>query len=189
MTSGENEYNFYAKYCEAGDCSLETSIDASGFDNGAATTDNTINFTLDGFNEEDNLMFGQFTYGSGADGQRGSYERTHATTSELFDFNKNYGLLFTEGSWELSLITNRITFFNADRSASLKTYTNYIDKKHWIMGSDSDGTTEMFTFWLKVDRSGMLSAQQAWDTHGTDDPTLAYIMGGFVIEFNMIKNN
>jgi hypothetical protein len=40
--------------------------------------------------------------------------------------------------------------------------------------------------WLPVNRCGMLSAQQAWDTHGADDPDLANIMGGVFIEFNMI---
>jgi len=188
MTSGTNRYSFQVKYCDGGDCSLETSIDPAVFTNGSAAADNTINFTLDGFDEE-TIMYGKFTYGPGADGEMGSYEHTHATTSEVYDFNDNYGILFAQGSWELNLGTSRITFFNADRSASIKTYTNYLDKKHWIMGTDADGTTEMFTFWLPVNRSGMLSAQQAWETHGADDPTLAYIMGGFFIEFNMVKNN
>jgi hypothetical protein len=187
MTSGTYEYNFMVTYCDNGECSLEKPFDPSNFTNGAGSMDNTVSFTLDGFNEEEGIMSGQYTYGPGADGEMGSYEHTHATTSEEFDFNDNYGVLFTSGSWELNVLTNRIIFSNADGSSSIKTYTNYIDKKHWKMGKDADNTTDMFTFWLPVNRSGMLSASQAWDLYGDDDPTLAYMMGGFVVEFNMIK--
>ncbi len=188
MTKGENKYNFFVKYCDGGNCGLESSLESSVFTSGSAAADNTISFTLDGFDEE-SLMFGQYSYGPGADGEMGTYEHTHATSSEVYDFNNNYGVLFSNGFWELNLGTNRITFFNADRSASVKTYTDYLVRKHWAMGADSDGSTEMFTMWLTLNRAGMLSAQQAWATHGADDPTLAYIMGGFAAEFNMVKDN
>jgi len=187
MATKTNSYNFIVKYCDAGDCSLEKPFDPSAFTNGAAAMDNTISFRLDGFNEEDNLMHGQYTYGPGADGEMGSYEYNHATTSDIYDFNANYGVLFTTGSWELNVITNRITFSNADMSSTLSTYTDYLERKHWIINTGTESIEEILTFWLPVNRAGLLSAQQAWDNYGSDDPELAYIMGGFAIEFNMVR--
>ena len=210
MGSGEERFRFHVNYCEGDDCSERIFDPVSNrywfyygvwywscetwgppycyytFTNGAATMDNTLSIgELKGVTK-DLKMYGDFTFGPGDDGEMGSYEHTHATTGEVFDFNDNYRVMPTNGTWELDLISNKLEFFNADKSRSVLTYAGG-DLTDWEF-SDDPGAEE-FIFRLQVNRNGLMSAEEAWTVYGEEDDTLAKIMGGFALEFRMVKPN
>jgi hypothetical protein len=180
------------------------------FTNGAAVMDNTLSMGEVQGVTEDLKMYGDFIYGPGADGNMGSYEHTNASTWEVNDFNDSFSVLPTSGTWELDLNTNRLEFFNSDKSKSVKTFiaglspgefSNKVANGEEIKGNGFNGSEygwEMidgkFQFFLEVDRTNLKDQWDAFyaygvDWYGTLDATQAKIHGGFALEFRMVKSN
>lgn len=180
------------------------------FTNGAAVMDNTLSIgELQGVTD-DLKMFGEFTYGPGADGDMGSYEHTNASTWEAYDFNDSYNVLPTSGIWELDLTTNRLVFFNSDRSTSTNLfiegesegeYSDRINNGEVIRGNGFTGFPNgwdmvdgKFNFFLEIDRSNLDDQWDSFYTYGvpwepTMDETQHKIHGGFALEFRMELSN
>ena len=140
----------------------------------------------------------------------GSYEHTNASTGEVFDFNSSYNVLPSSGIWELDLATNRLVFYNSDRTISTKLfikgesegeYTDRINNGEVIRGNGFAGLEngweiidEKFYFFLEIDRSNLDDQWDSFYTYGvpwepTMDETQHKIDGGFALEFRMELSN
>lgn len=180
------------------------------FTNGAAISDNTLSMGGVQGVTTDLKMFGEFTYGPGADGEMGSYEHTNAMTWEEYDFNDSYSVLPTNGIWELDLTTNRLVFFNSDRSKSTNLFiagesegefSNMVNNGVSILGNGFTGlpygwdiVDGKFNFFLEIDRTNLMDQWDAFYSYGVDwygalDETQVKINGGFALEYRMEKSN
>jgi len=180
------------------------------FTNGAAVMDNTLSMGEIQEVTEDLKMIGEFIYGPGDDGDMGSYEHTNASTGEVFDFNSSYNVLPSSGIWELDLATNRLVFYNSDRSISTKLfikgesegeYTDRLNNGEVLRGNGFAGLEngweiidEKFYFLLEIDRSNLNDQWDSFYTYGVPwDPEMDEnqhkIHGGFALEFRMKSSN
>lgn len=184
------------------------------FTNGVAAMDNTLTIgELQGVTE-DLIMYGDFTYGPGADGEMGSFEHTNATTGIEYDYNDSYSVMPSIGTWELNLTSNRLEFFNSDKTKSVKTFitgsspgefSDLINDGTKILGNGFAGLEYgydvldgKFYLFLEIDRTNLSDQMDAFYRFGFEAPwnesegldaTHAKIEGGFALEFRMVKSN
>lgn len=185
------------------------------FTNGAAVMDNTLSISEEQGVTEDLIMYGDYTYGPGTDGEIGSFEHTNATTGIVEDFNESYGVMPVSGIWELNLTTNRLEFFNADKTKSVKTFiagsspcefSDILNSGTKILGNGFTGleygwdvVDGKLNFFLEIDRTNLSDQEDAFYDYGFEadwhewsmglDETQAKIHGGFALEFRMEKSN
>jgi len=84
----------------------------------------------------------------------GSFEHTNATTGIIEDFNESYGVMPVSGTWELNLSSNRLEFFNADKSKSVKTF---------IAGSSPGEFSDLLNDGTAILGNGFTGLEYGWD--------------------------